>query len=175
MSYTELYVMKKDGELAYTEFRNAFRGAMYVWTDVAQRYAGFDSFPFNEKDQMEVWNYDRRHPGVMKHHEIIVLLSTMDYALVDGSRWKNLVEDFEQYGTEHPNSNYMDQAKAIRQLVEEIGEDNVKAFAWNQTSVGEAWCVTYDDEGDENVFYDPDTENKHFWVYELSEEEPENA
>ena len=165
--------MTRDGNCNKEEFKNAFCGAMYVWNDVATRYAEFDTFPhFNHEDQMEVWNYPLRHPGVMKPHEIIVLASTMDYAIIEPNRWKDLVDAFKQYGEEHPNSNYAEQAVAIEGLVELIGLKNLLYIAWNQTSVNSYWGIQYVEETDEFEYYDPDKEEKHFWVFEHLESSP---
>lgn len=171
MSYTELYVLTKDKNYERQDFKNAFRGAMYVWNDIAKRYAGFEMFPmFDLEDQMEVWNYNNRNPGIMSNHEAIVMSSTMDGALVEGNRWKDLSDAFEQYGDEHPNSNFLEQANAIREFVSRLGEDEILAFGWNQTSVNEPWCVQYNDETDDMDVYDPHEQSKHFWVYEGLEE-----
>tara|TARA_Y100000034_G_C6632459_1_gene276162 strand:+ start:70 stop:609 length:540 start_codon:yes stop_codon:yes gene_type:complete len=171
MSCTELYLVTKDKNCNCEEFKNAFRGAMYVWNDIARRYAGYDHFPHFECDeQMEVWNYYTRHPGVMKPHDMIVLASTMDYAIVEAHRWKDLVEAFKQYGEEHPNSNYSDQAEAIEGLVELIGIENLSYIAWNQTSVNSFWGVDYVEETDEFEYYDPDCSQKHFWVFKHLED-----
>lgn len=170
MSYTELFAIKKDVAIK-KEFKNAFRGAMYVWSDIAKRYAGFDVFPFDYDDQMEVWNYHYRHPNVMKEHEAIVMLSTMDNAMVEANQWERLVKAFEQYGLEHPNSNYYDQANAIKELVEQEGIENIIGFAWNQTSINSVpWFITeeYVEELDDYVdhIYNPDESSNHFWVFE---------
>lgn len=167
MSSTELYVITNEKNVNCTEFKNAFRGAMYVWNDIAKRYAGYDYFPHsNEDDQMEVWNYYARHPGIMKDHEIIVLASTMDGAVIESNRWKELVNAFEKYGEEHPNSNYAEQAKDISGLVQLIGEDNIMYFAWNQTTVCDFWGMEYIEETDEYEVYDPNEGSRHFWVFE---------
>lgn len=167
MSYTEVFLITKDKNCNSEEFKNAFRGAMYVWNDIATRYAGFEYFPHSDyDDQMEVWNYYSRHPGVMKPHEMIVLASTMDGSLVEAHRWKDLVNAFSQYGKEHPNSNYAEQAVAIEGLVELIGIENLMYIAWNQTTINNFWGVEYIDETDTFEYYDPDQGENHFWVFE---------
>lgn len=170
MSYTELFILTKDNSYQVFEFKNAFRGAMYVWNDVARRYAGFDRFPlFDKNEQMEVWNYNNRHPNTMKEHEIIVLLTTMDGALVEGDKCEQLISAFELYGKEHPNSSYSEQAEAIISAVDKLGKTNIAGVAWNQTSVNERWILENieTDDGDfEYTVYDFNNGNSHFWVFE---------
>lgn len=173
MTSTELYVITKHGNCNYQGFKNSYRGALYVWNDVAVRYVGYDGFPHAGHDfQMEVWNYYSRHPGVMKPHEVIVLASTMDHAVVEGHRWKELVSAFAQYGKEHPESNFTEQAEAIEDLVNLIGESNVSYIAWNQNNMGNFWGIDYVEEIDEFEYYDPNVGENHFWVFEHIEYEP---
>ena len=173
MSCTEVYLVTRDNNCNHDEFKNAFRGAMYVWNDIATRYAGFDHFPHYESDdQMEVWNYYSRHPGVMKPHEMIVLVSTMDGAIVEPNRYMDLVDAFEKYGKEHPNSNYAEQAESIKGLVSLIGLENLYYIAWNQTTVNSFWGVEYVEETDEFQYYDPDGGDRHFFVFHHLENTP---
>lgn len=164
MSYTTIYFLKEK-ELLSAEFRNSHRGAMYIWRDEAKRYFGLDMFPFFDDDeQMKIWNYGNHNPHTMPMHEQIALLSTMDGALMEPARWTELVEAFEKYGEEHPNSSFGEQASAIREFMESDKSEGLVAIGWNQTSVcGDVRWFDHDEE-DELFVYDPASGNDHFFI-----------
>lgn len=171
MSYTEIYILKNNNDFGYVELKNSHRGAMYVWHYIATHYCGMKHFPHMDRDQqMEIWNYDSRHPDEMETYEKIVLKSTMDNAIVEADKWKELVHAFKKYGKEHPNSNYSDQASEIEKIMSDIDIDEVLGIAWNQTSVGDAWCILCDEDEDTEEYvytvYDPNEHDDHFWVFE---------
>ncbi|MDP0495704.1 MAG: hypothetical protein Q7Q73_05800 [Verrucomicrobiota bacterium JB024] len=165
MSHTTIYFLS--GENTVTEdFRNAFRGAMYVWNDVAKRYCGMERFPFfDEDEQMEVWNFNSRHPGRMSRHEEIVLLSTMDHVLAEPARWQEVADAFELYGKEHPDSSIAEQSAAIRRVMESEAGAAVAGIGWLQTSVcGDTPWMPWDEDGEEYIAYDPVTGDTHWWL-----------
>ncbi len=131
---------------------------MFVWNDVAQRYCGLPRFPFSGPGVSRVWNADR--DPRMPEHERIVLLSTMDYAVVLGSDAQAVADAFARYGKEHPASSYREQADILRSA--DIQPDDL--IAWQQTSVGEFWGSRWDDTAEATVWYDP-AEGSHFDVY----------
>lgn len=171
MSRTAIFLLEH-GKNRVLEFSNAWRGAMYVWSDVAKRYCGLKHFPTgifddDEDRQMEVWNYDNRHPGEMAEHEAIVLLSTMDHALLEPDQWERLVEAFEKYGAEHPGSSYSEQAAALRDALEGPGEDvEMTGIGWLQTSVCDTEWLVFGDDEEERRPYNPAQDSGHFWLFE---------
>jgi hypothetical protein len=165
MSTTSIYTLGSEpGEIG--ECRNSWRGAMYVWNDIAKRYCGMPGFGFDEKLHNKVWNANRNYP--MPEHEAIVLMSTMDNAIVWGRDANTVADAFEKYGREHPESSLTEQAEILRTA--ELKPDD--ALAWQQTSVGEFWGQSWDDEKDEPVWYNPATGTKHFDVLETAREKP---
>lgn len=157
MSTTSIYTLGSDpGEIG--ECRNAWRGAMYVWNDIAKRYCGLSGFPFDRTGQNKVWNANLHYP--MPEHERIVLLSTMDNALVWGKDASTVADAFAQYGREHPDSSLAEQAEILRKA--ELKSDD--ALAWQQTSVGEFWGNDWNDEKEDYDWYDPKTGTRHFNV-----------
>jgi hypothetical protein len=157
MSRTEIYRLGREPqEIGLT--RNAWRSAMYVWEDIAKRYFDIDGFFFNKDRHNEIWNAWKHHK--MPQHEIIVLLSTMDKAVVRGEDRDALVAAFEQYSQEHPNSSLSEQAQIIKNADIQPGD----FIAWRQTSVGEFWGSEWSEENEECVYYDPNKENEHFDV-----------
>ncbi|MBZ9574592.1 hypothetical protein [Modicisalibacter sp. MOD 31.J] len=166
------------GAVKTLEFGNAWRGAMYVWNYVATEYCGLPVFPpgFSEEgkaDQMKVWNYGNNNPD-MPEHEAIVLLSTMDHALLDPSQWERLVEAYEKFGEEHPNSSFGEQAKALRDVMESGEDMELLGIGWNQNTICPSKWVSYDDDGVMRV-YDPARENSHFWMMEQLDEARRSA
>jgi hypothetical protein len=137
---------------------------MQVWSHIARRYFGLDSFPmFNDAERSKVWNASATHP--LSTEERIVLLSTMDKAIVKGSDVAALADAFDAYGAGHTDSSYREQAEALKSLLAsgEIKPDDY--IAWQQTSVGEFWGQKWNDDREDYDWYDPATEKKHFDCY----------
>lgn len=161
MSYTEIYRLGKEPRLI-DEIPNSWRGAMFVWNDVAKRYCGLEGFSPFGLSASRVWN-SHKNPR-MPEWERIVLLTTMDNAVVFAKDIPALLEAFETYARERGGS-FAEQAAAIRADTFEEGD----AIAWNQTSVNcDVWCRD-EEEIDENIvyhWYDTSTGTKHFDVME---------
>jgi hypothetical protein len=157
MSTTSIYILGSEpGEIG--ECRNSWRGAMYVWNDIAKRYCGMESFPFSGSKQSDVWNANRHH--MMPEHDAIVLLSTMDNAIVWGRDAKTVADAFDRYGREHPESSLAEQAEILRSAT--LNPDD--ALAWQQTSVGEFWGQSWNEEKEDYDWYNPLTGVNHFDV-----------
>lgn len=161
MSTTIIYRLGREpGELGKT--RNAWRGAMYVWNDIAKRYFDMESFPMYDKAaQKKVWN--AQHHAVLPQHEIIVLMTTMDFAVVRGRDVQIVADAFEKYAKEHQNCSLAEQAAILRTA--DIRPDDL--IGWQQTSVSEFWGRGWDKKSDEVTWYDT-KENKHFDAYARS-------
>ena len=147
MSCTEIYSVGENHCEYLGETKNAWRGAMYVWNSIAQKYFGLDGFPiFDDSMQKRIWNADNEHD--LPEHEKIVLASTMDSVVVKKSDIGKLVTAFEQYAIEHPNSSIGEQLEIIKHSNLEDGH----MIAWLQTSVSE-FCFAPDYDDDENPIY----------------------
>lgn len=130
MSYTEIYTLGKEHCEQIGETKNAWRGAMYVWNEISIKYLGLERFPmFDESLQRKVWNAAKYY--TLTDAEKIVLASTMDNVTVKKSDIPKLIEAFEEYHKENPNSSLSEQAEIIKNA--ELLDDHV--IAWNQTSV----------------------------------------
>ena len=166
MSYTAIYAIKSDKESESVrlieEFENAWRGAMYVWDQIARDHFGLDSFPFMGDMQSKVWNADKDNG--LSEYERIVLNSTMDKATVNKAGLEKLIAAFDEYGINHPNSSISEQAKALKELSDNLEDDEL--IAWQQTSVGEFWGEIDWDEDGEAVYYNHVNGNIHFDVIE---------
>lgn len=150
MSYTEIYSLSKNHCNKIGEIKNAWRGAMYVWSNIAEKYFGLESFPFlDEAMQKRIWNAGNEHP--LTDDELIVLASTMDRVTVKAKDIHRLVEAFDKYAEGNPNSSIAEQALVIKSA--EIPDDSVIAF--NQTSVGDfAFSPERNEDNDEYIYSD---------------------
>lgn len=149
MSTTIICAVHQDKEPIFIgECRNAFRGAMYVWNDIATRYFDLECYPmFDSEMQSRVWNAGNEKP--LTGAELIVLASTMDKAIVKKSDVDPLLEAFKEYGSQHEHSSLSEQADLIDKNRNEIpdGYD----LAWIQTSVTGGWFRTWDEETEQCV------------------------
>jgi hypothetical protein len=130
---------------------------MYVWNDIAKRYHHLEGFPFVGAAQGKVWNTAQTHK--MPLHEAVVLLSTMDNAVIKGEDAKEVADLFAKYGEQHPDSSLSEQAEILRNAEFEPGD----VAAWLQTSVSEFWGQgEFNEETEDWEWYDPATGDKHF-------------
>jgi hypothetical protein len=164
MSTTSIYRLGRDPCCLF-EARNAWRGAMQVWNHVARRYFGLEMFPWSGDMQNKVWGAARTHP--LSPEEKIVLLTTMDNAVVRGGDAEAVAAAFDAYGAGHTDSSFREQAEAIRAAIKSGDIQPDDFLAWQQTSVGEFWGRQGWNEAKENWdWYDPNTGDKHFDAYQ---------
>lgn len=152
MSYTEIYVIGDEYCSQEGETKNAWRSAMYVWDQIAKKYFGLEGFPFFDEDlQRRIWNAGNEHK--LTSHELIVLASTMDKVTVKAKDLPRLIEAFEAYSKEHPNSSIGEQAEIIKNL----GLSKQHKIAWCQTTVS-SFCFSpeYDEDEDKYTYSDLD-------------------
>ncbi len=149
MTDTVIYCVGKEHCKKLGETNNSWRGAMYLWNDLAKRYFNLPNFPhFDFKMMNRIWNTQNEHQ--IPKHEHIVLLSTMDKVLISISDAQHLIDAFEKYGEEHPKSSFSEQAKIIEKNLNNLPFDSYIAF--NQTSVNSFYFdVEYDE--DDNPIY----------------------
>lgn len=141
MSSTELFLVKADDILFIGECKNSWRSGMYVWEDIAKRYfkvAGFMSY--SDELQRKIWN--AQHYYALSEAETIVLLSTMDNILVKYADAEKLITAFREYGAQHPNSSFTEQADIIQRSIDNGSFTEEYCLVWNQISVGDLWCDT---------------------------------
>jgi hypothetical protein len=158
MSVVEIFVLGSDPR-SIGEVNNAWLGAMFVWDDIAKRYCKLRSFFQATKEEYNlIWNSWKNQE--MPEWERIVLLSTMDNAIVWGKDVPILISAFEQYSKERIGSNYTEQANIIKNASLLLDD----ALAWQQTSTGEFWGCQWNENIEENEYYDPRLGTKHFDV-----------
>lgn len=147
MSATEIYAIGKDHCTHIGDAKNAWRGAMFVWNQIAIDYFKLDGFPhFDLELQKRVWNAHSSHP--LTDAEMIVLTSTMDDVSVKPKDVDRLLAAFDKYAADHPQSSIGDQAELIRAF--KLKEDSL--IVWNQTSIN---CFKYEpEEGEDGLVYE---------------------
>lgn len=161
MSATVLYRLGGANPGVIGQTGNSWLGAMCVWDDIAKRYHGLDGFPLsiNGDAASKVWNTARDQR--MPLHEAIVLLSTMDRVCVRAEDVEPVAAAFDQYARQHPECSLGGQAEVLRRAGLGAGE----YAAWNQTTVGQFWGQTFDEEAEECGWYDPSSGKEHLDLY----------
>lgn len=151
MSYTEIYSVGENYCQKIGEIKNAWRGAMYVWNDISRRFFNLNNFPTFDFDmQRRIWSAHKEHP--LNDVEKAVLFSTMDKVTVKAEDAQKLIDVFDAYSKEHPNSSIGEQAEVIKNSAIEPPYK----IAWNQTSIGEFQFkpeYTENNEGEEVIIY----------------------
>ena len=181
MSYTEIYKFNKNGNAeAIGEIRNAFRGAMAVWSSLEKKYLPefipewAKSFPaepgktysrissMNQEDMKEIWGIVK-HPDITDTHKI-AMNSTFDNVVVKRENLERLLVAFREFEFE---TSLKEQADLIEAALKDDPE--LLGIAWNQTSVcGDTWdnIGGYDEETEEPIPYNLLKEEKHWFLFE---------
>ena len=174
MSYTEMYVVPKEGPVeCVSEFQNAHGGAWFVWE------ALYDAYEFREGEYTHqdgvlerVWDHFKSSDRA-RFFERVVLGSTFDNVMVKREHWLFLASCMEEFRVKHPRTDkvcsLLDQAAMLKQLYREAPAEIV-AVCWNQTSVnGDAWTVyepTDDDEEEDTRCYDITRDRGHWFLFD---------
>lgn len=183
MSYTEIMGVNKDGELYHiANVRNAWRGAMTVWSELAMVYLDMSpaDFMLSEIKLEALWDLvnSKRVPKFAR----IVHASTFDKALVAKKNIGLLEDAFNDFDSEFNGGSLLEQMKHIK---EEIENNDCIAIGWTATSVAaDLWdsgrwtacalcsrdvpdydnCDACDDR--ETLPYNINIDNDHFFVFE---------
>lgn len=135
MSYTTLYVFRKDGELeTYAEYKNAWHGAMLVWNGMAERY----NAPFSlidEKSMQALW--DLAGDKKVAEHDRITLATTFDRKVVYTGGFPRLVAAMKEAAKWLPEHCHIN--KQVADIEKIMADKAIIAVCWNQTSVVDAW------------------------------------
>ena len=175
MSCTEIYGFDKQGIARwYRGVHNSWTGAWYVWSTLEKKYlpslpkrwSGDDAEYISRlltSDASDVWNLvsDKR----LEAYERILLLSTMDKALVEVSKLPEFISVLEKWIETYPGeSNHSQQIEVIKLLMQE----DISAVGFNATSVN---CDTYtladEEEGIEGYNYH---DHSNWFVFEKYED-----
>lgn len=168
MSYTTIYKVPEKGEIEnYAEFKNAWRGALNVWTEMAKRYLGMEMLPmFREGGMRPVW--DLSEDPEIPENDRIVMASTFDNVMVEREDLPRLVEAYRDFATRFEPGSLLEQAEVLEKLA---ADPTCFAVCWNQTSVNsDTWMKP---EGDPDIeddyrlrMYDISKDNGHWFLFE---------
>lgn len=198
MSYTELYVVRPDGQVtSYAQFGNAHGGAMAVWRILIEKYFGVTGvglIRMMDNNFKELFDLQTR--GGLESWEDLVLTTTHDNVIVPIEHVETVaaaMEKFDEvYGPNERAKNYAfsigSQAKELRQILAEREEHGWRGVCWNQTSVScPIWSgrwveLSKDDphygqpdyDQTEQVPYNVDEHDDH-WFYEPAKSEEGDA
>ena len=185
MSYTEIFVFRKDGNAGGLEdVKNSWRGAMAIWRILEKKYLDplprpmwmtlenykelgysrtcqppsyIDSKSSPQKPIWDLWN-DENVSRVDK----IALGTTFDKVVVMRGNIEETAKAFEEF---KGDTSLNEQAKILREALED--EYNI-AIGWNQTSVNsDTWSnYNYDEENEESTPYNLHKQTDHFDMFE---------
>lgn len=170
MSYTELFRVEKNGDVAsQAEFRNAHGGAMFVWDMLcgAYRVEG-PMFKLREGETdrySNLWALAADKPEIFRPWEWNTLVSTYDNVVV--TELQILAASFDLFAQIYDDGSRVcslgAQADALRNLL----KTDARGAAWNQTSVNcdYIWRI-WDEDEDEERIYNIDSASDH-WVAAL--------
>lgn len=176
MSCTEIYGFDRDGVARWRgEVRNSWRGAWHVWSTLEKKY--LPSLPkrwsgdaeyvsrLNTNDASELWELNRGNR--LEPYERILLLATMDYALVEAEKLSVFISVLEKWCEVYPGeTNYDEQINMITLLMKE----DVSAVGFNATSVNSdgSYCLAGEDEEIKGYNYKDNV--CHYFVFEAFEQ-----
>lgn len=179
---------KKDGKAeGYIDIKNAFRGAMAIWTIIEEKYLptfrpsfvpeyisnieeylGFKPSriipTFNEEEHIknmhEIW--DLFNSDKVNKIDRIVLGTTFDRVLVKRENFEELISAFENFNSD---TSLKEQAGVIKGMLK---NKEIIAVGWNQTSIcSNQWIQhKYNEENDEYEPYNCLTGENHFWLFD---------
>lgn len=159
MSETVIYGVKSNGEVEFVgETRNAWRGAMHVWTRLSEAYGIQGGFLGGFE---KLWKMADK--GRLKDFENTTLKSTFDNVVVWKEDIPKLIAAFKEFEEKYPNSSLWEQAKIIEDDI--INDEDMIGVCWNQTSVNRnPWREGYDEETDEPIPYNVLKGNRHWFL-----------
>ncbi|MFJ8528514.1 hypothetical protein [Bacillus sp. NPDC094106] len=160
MSETVIYGVKLNGEVEFVgETRNAWKGAMHVWTNLAKAYAVEEGLELERFRNL--WRMTDK--GILTDFENIVMKSTFDNVIVKKEDIPKLVDAFRQYDKKYPNSSLLEQANIIEGDI--LNDQEMMGVCWNQTSINRnPWVDGYDEENEEYIPYNVQCGNRHWYL-----------
>lgn len=136
MSYCEIYGIRTDGalDMGYALARNAWGGAMHIWSVLALRHNGTCFNPFDGAPTWRLFGSGRLAP-----HEQAALGFTFDGVWVRRANVGRLAAALAEFAREAPTPTLAEIVAALRCAAD---DDDLQGVCFNQTSVnGDAWTV----------------------------------
>ena len=190
MSCTEIIAFGLDGKMAEEPLgtiQNSWRGAPAIWRYAEEKYLdpyfpnwisdqerleGAEKFflrhgykpsrvsSFEEEGLQEI--FDLAYDVSLPENDRIVIASTFDRALVRKDEIKRVIEAFRNFGAK---TSLKEQADILEKALD---APEVDCVGWIQTSVCcDMWSGGWDDEADEEIPYDLNVNDGHFWLFDI--------
>jgi len=168
MSYTTLFKVPKSGEIEdYAEFKNAFRGAFNVWSEMAKAFLCMEDLPMSRDGGMkQVW--DLAQSENVPLNDRIVMASTFDRVMVKREHLFLVAAAMDDFANRYDPGHLPEQAKKLRELAK---DESCFAVCWRQTSVtADMWMEQtgeIDEYGDIGYrMYDVSKDNNHWFLFD---------
>ena len=178
MSYTVIYRIDKTGDVtSQSDIKNAWRGAMAIWTIIENKYLPPYFHPSLRKIisrtiigcmepelYREIWDLSKG--DTISDLDKIVLCSTYDRWIVLKENFNAVIDAFNSFEGE---TSLKEQAEVIKSLID---DNDCIGIAWNQTSACSGVWDVYDknEEGEEKGDARPYNIFKESWHTNLFEE-----
>jgi hypothetical protein len=148
--------VKANGDVVKVgETEDAFRGAMFIWTQLGKRYNAGSVMDFSP-----LW--ELRDTPRMQPNDGLVLDTTFDGAVVMKDDIPKVLEAFAEFNEEFPGSSLPEQADIINREI--MNRDDMVGVCWNQTSgIEHAWEVR-DTATNDYVPYNVNEQTEHWLV-----------
>lgn len=162
MSYSETKVVRKNNEVqSLTEYKNAWGGAAFIWTQLSGKYMDDEASWITHSQGLWDLVQDRR----LQDFERITLISTFDYVMIKRENFRLLAsayrEFIEHYGTRDRVCHLLEIAKELEGLAD---DKSVQALCFWWNSVGDDLWEIWDD--DDYETYDISKGDDHWWLFE---------
>jgi hypothetical protein len=144
MSYTTLYYITPSGRVVdHAEFRNSWRSAHMVWSNLYKVYLperiektkkemGFEPHgPVTDDDYKALWPLWKQN-DIPKYNRA-VLASTFDRVILEKEKFQQFFDDVLEYADQFAAGTLIKQAQKIL----ELRKKNIIGVCWNQSSVSE--------------------------------------
>ncbi len=168
MSYTEIYLVKKNGDVEhYKDIKNSWRGAMFIWTELGKFYNTQESFSFDFKETWKLYDNEK-----LEDFEKITLGTTFDNVIVGREKLIGVALAFDKFYEKYQGSSLKEQATILRDIYKK--EEDCLGVCWNHTSVnGDMWqyypACEHEEERLFNINKD-ENNGKHWFLFDEKNE-----
>jgi hypothetical protein len=153
MSYLTIYEFKGKKIKDEEEVNNSWHGAIAVWSFLCKKYLGYEMSLIDNACMRSIWNLNQK--SGLSRNELIVLKSTLDYAMVKSENFKELAEAMREFDAECSEAGYATNLKEQADIIESLIGTDITAVSWVQTSCGEDVWARYHF-----------TQKKHWYVFD---------
>ena len=147
------------------EYANSWRGSAWIWGVLFDKYLKdprreYDSWLNRCDDLWPIWKRDD-----MPDFERAVLLSTYDKAIIYRENYLKFVRHLREFVESHPAAHPVH----LTEWAKYIEHCDSEAIGFMGTSVTGSLFTDWDQEKDEPIYYNLNTGDEHFEVYESIE------